>query len=482
LVKVAYLCVVKEQVTDKQDALLAISERLALMEQTVYDQGAEISRLNRLVDQKDKTIRDLKQRLSKYEEPPKDSQNSSIPPTQDTIKNQIVRHTSSLRKKSGRHTGGQPGHEGHFLETVESPDFTVPHCPGHVCECCGESLDGVEAEVIGTSQVVDIPPVRPVTTEHVLYGKRCTCGHMNRCKSADKYTSRISYGRMVRALVAYLGHVQYVPFKRLCGILHDVFGLDISEGTVQNILRRMGMNSESAYREIRDRIEEAEVAGGDETGMYAGGEHNWGWTFQTRFLTYLFRDKSRGKAATRKHFPNDLPNTTLVTDRHGTYFKLNVKAHQVCIAHLLRNIQYLTQLDAGQDWSTRLTSLLQEAIHLRKTETWSKVRASAAGFYKRLDRLLSESLDGMHKDFGALKKGLLKCRDFVFTFLTDQSVPYDNNASERAVRNIKVKQKVSGCFRTGAGADIYLKLQSLTDTARKNGNSKFDVLLALADL
>ena len=149
-----------EQVTDKTDVLQTIENRFASLEKKVSDQDTEISRLNRLVNQKDKTIRDLRQRLSKYEEPPKDSSNSSIPPTQDSIGNQIVRHTKSLRKKSDRKTGGQPGHEGHFLETNEEPDLIVHHHPDDVCECCGESLADVEAEVIGKSQVVDIPSIQ----------------------------------------------------------------------------------------------------------------------------------------------------------------------------------------------------------------------------------------------------------------------------------------------------------------------------------
>jgi uncharacterized coiled-coil protein SlyX len=471
-----------EHVTDKDETFQAITDRLASLEKTVSNQGTEICRLNRVIDQKNKTIRDLKIRLAKYEEPPKDSNNSSIPPTQDTMTNQIIRHTNSLRKKSERKTGGQPGHDGHFLKKYEDSDFIIEHYPDNVCECCSESLAHVEAEVVGTSQIIDLPLIKPVVTEHILYGKRCKCGHMNKCEDSKEYTSRVTYGKMIKAVIAYLGHTQYVSFKRICEVLHDVFNIDISQGTVQNVLVHMGKQSENAYREIRDRIEEAEVVGADETGLYAGGERRWAWIFQSKKLSYLFQDKSRGKAATSKHFPNDLPDTTLVTDRHGTYFCMEVKDHQVCIAHLLRNIQYLTDLDPKQTWSTNLTGLLQDAIHLRKSESIDYVKKQSRGFYDRLDRLLSECLDSLHKDFNTLKKGLMKCRNFIFTFLTDKNVPYDNNGSERGVRNIKVKQKVSGCFRTDAGADIYMKLHSLTDTAKKNGSSRFNVLLSLADM
>src|SRR5574344_217116 len=132
---------------------------------------------------------------------------------------------------------------------------------------------------------------------------------------------------------------------------------------------------------------------------------------------------------------------------------MEVKDHQVCIAHLLRNIQYLTDLDKKQTWSTNLTELLQDAIHLRKSKSIDYVKKQSQGFY--------ECLDSFHEDFNTLKKGLMKCRNFIFTFLTDKNVPYENNGSERGVRNIKVKQKVSGCFRTDDGADIYI-LKSAT--------------------
>jgi transposase len=103
---------------------------------------------------------------------------------QDSIPNQILWHTKSLHKKNGRKTGGQPGHDGHFLKTSTAPDIIVRHHAGAVCECCGESLADITEEVVGKSQVIDIPPVTPVITEHVLMGKRCKCGHVNKCRAS----------------------------------------------------------------------------------------------------------------------------------------------------------------------------------------------------------------------------------------------------------------------------------------------------------
>lgn len=170
-----------DQVEDMENVLADIAVRLMSLENTVSEPDSEINRLQRVIDLKDKTIHDLENRLSKYEDPPKDSHNSSIPPTLDSIENQIVRHTKTLRKKNGRKPGGQPGHKGHSLEKCDAPDFTVDYFLNDVCECGGESLESVKPELLGTSQVIDTPPVKPVIVEHALYGKRCKCGHMNKC-------------------------------------------------------------------------------------------------------------------------------------------------------------------------------------------------------------------------------------------------------------------------------------------------------------
>lgn len=183
--------------------------------------------------------------------------------------------------------------------------------------------------------------------------------------------------------------------------------------------------------------------------------------------------------AINKHFPDGLPNSTLVTDRHGSYFKMNVKNHQVCIAHLLRNIQYLSEFDCAQNWSTRVSSLLRETIHLRKTTHFEDIPIST--FKERLDRLLNESVTHLHEDFQKFKNGLTKCKDYLFTFLENRNVPYDNNGSERGIRKIKVKQKVSGCFRTEQGADTFMNIHSIVETAKKNGNSKYNAILAVME-
>ena len=489
------------QCTDIEEILRSINQRLRKLEKSDSEKTEEIGRLNRVICQKDKEIHNLKVELassksdlagaktrikelegeepaeedessSSSEKPEKNSSNSSVPPSQESIAARELRRTKSLRKPSGKPSGGQPGHKGSTLQSVSTPDRIVKHEPAY-CKCCGRPLDGIESRKIRKTQIVDIKFVVE-TTEEQYYEKVCQCGCVNNC---DAPNCRIKYGDNIRALVSYLNVVQCIPFKRIAELISDLCGQRISEGTVQNILKGNSAKSDKTYDEIRKRIECAPVVGADETGAAVGKQLHWNWIFQTDALTYVYQLKSRGQEAVDSKFPNGLPHSTLVTDRKQTYFKTNVKDHQVCLAHLLRNAEYLNELDAKQDWSRRFIHLLAHAIDLRRNKTITQRKIKV--LKTKMKNLLGESLSHLDDEFERFKKGILKVKDYLFTFLSNPLVPYDNNASERGVRKIKVKQKVSGCFRTDSGADDFAKLHSIVETAMKNGNSKFNAILAV---
>ena len=489
------------QCTDIEEILRSINQRLRKLEKSDSEKTEEIGRLNRVICQKDKEIHNLKVELassksdladaktrikelegeepaeedessSSSEKPEKNSSNSSVPPSQESIAARELRRTKSLRKPSGKPSGGQPGHKGSTLQSVSTPDRIVKHEPA-CCKCCGRPLDGIESRKIRKTQIVDIKFVVE-TTEEQYYEKVCQCGCVNNC---DAPNCRIKYGDNIRALVSYLNVVQCIPFKRIAELISDLCGQRISEGTVQNILKGNSAKSDKTYDEIRKRIECAPVVGADETGAAVGKQLHWNWIFQTDALTYVYQLKSRGQEAVDSKFPNGLPHSTLVTDRKQTYFKMNVKDHQVCLAHLLRNAEYLNELDARQDWSRRFIHLLAHAIDLRRNKTITQRKIKV--LKTKMKNLLGESLSHLDDEFERFKKGILKVKDYLFTFLSNPLVPYDNNASERGVRKIKVKQKVSGCFRTDSGADDFAKLHSIVETAMKNGNSKFNAILAV---
>ena len=489
------------QCTDIDEILRSINQRLRKLEKSDSEKTEEIGRLNRVICQKDKEIHSLKVELassksdladaktrikelegeepaeeddssSSSEKPEKNSSNSSVPPSQESIAARELRRTKSLRKPSGKPSGGQPGHKGSTLQSVCTPDRIIKHEPAY-CKCCGRPLDGIAYRKIRKTQIVDIKFVVE-TTEEQYYEKVCQCGCVNNC---DAPNCRIKYGDNIRALVSNLNVVQCIPFKRIAELISDLWGQRISEGTVQNILKGNSAKSDKAYDEIRKRIECAPVVGADETGAAVGKQLHWNWIFQTDALTYVYQLKSRGQEAVDSKFPNGLPHSTLVTDRKQTYFKMNVKDHQVCLAHLLRNAEYLNELDAKQDWSRRFIHLLAHAIDLRRNKTITQRKIKV--LKTKMKNLLGESLSHLDDEFERFKKGILKVKDYLFTFLSNPLVPYDNNASERGVRKIKVKQKVSGCFRTDSGADDFAKLHSIVETAMKNGNSKFNAILAV---
>lgn len=483
-----------ELVTDIEKVLKELKTEMTSMRKTISEQGTEISRLNRIIGEQKVEIHQLKQRNAELEKenaclkleiaelkkklgeagkPGKDSHNSSVPPSQEPIAAKELRRTKSLRKKSGKATGGQPGHKGRTLGWMPEPDLVIEHSPCY-CQKCGKPLGGVPVTKSRSCQIFDVEMPKVTSTEQHYNEKVCPCGHHNRIEAPN---CRVAYGKNIRAIVVYLAHVQCLPFARIAETLSDFFKCKISEGTVRNILKDVGKKAESAYNEIHDRIERSEVVGADETGAHVKKELHWNWIFQTDLLTYVFQRKSRGMEAIDSQFPNGLPHATLVTDRHGSYFNMKVRKHQVCLAHLLRNAEYLNELDTEQTWSRRFIRYLMNAIKMRREETVTERKTKI--LHAKTNSLLAESLTHLDGEFETFKRGIHKVKDYLFTFLEDFSVPYDNNASERGIRKIKIKQKVSGCFRSDDGADIFAKVHSIVETAKKNGNSKFNAILAM---
>jgi transposase len=388
-----------------------------------------------------------------------------------------LRRTVSLRKKSGLKSGGQPGHTGSTLAQIPTPNRIVEHAPAF-CLQCGRALPDKLPESLGARQVIDLPEIKPVVTEHRIYGKQCSCGCFNKGTFPDEARSPVCYGPNIRAIIAYLHTVQCIPYERLSEALRECFHVELSQGTIDNILTSMQHASDAMYEQIRSRITQSPVVGADETGANVGSKLQWIWGFQTDKLTYLYHNLSRNKKAIDKHFPQGLPHSTLVTDRFAPYFNCFVKEHQLCLAHLLRDLTYLSELDKNQNWSSRLKELFQEAIHKRKTVEWKDVPRE--NLLERLDDLLNCPVYELHQDFGRLQRSLLKHRDSIFRFLSNPDIPYDNNASERAIRLFKIKQKISGCFRSEKGVDIYTQLLSIADTSKKNGKSRFQALRLIA--
>ena len=218
----------------------------------------------------------------------------------------------------------------------------------------------------------------------------------------------------------------------------------------------------------------------DETGVYINKALCWFWCLQCAKHCFVFADPSRGIEALKKHgILEHLANLVLCTDRHSTYFNVDVLTHQFCLVHLIRNLQYLNDINEKQQWSRDMQKLFRDAIHEGNKADAPPGTEVRKKYEERLDKLLDEDVGHFGKDFQQLQNGIIKCRDFLFTFLDHEGVPHHNNASEAAIRILKVKTKVSGGFRTQDGADEFAVYHSIADTAKRNGKSKFKILYQL---
>jgi transposase len=475
--KTAIFVSVKQQVNDINSTLTGLLSELQSLRKTVDSLYAENRSLNRNIDKLLKENRELRKRLEKYGNPPKDSGNSSTPPSKEPVKSEIERRTKSLRKKSDKSIGGQPGHEGTTRKMVEIPD-EIESISSHFCTQCGRDLSEVEGELDYVTQEIDLPQIRPIYRERRFYKKVCACGCCNRDYAPRKRGGNaITFGKNIRAVATYLSVVQCMPYERLQSLFETMFNVRISQGTLANIIREMLEKSRPAIDLIERMIRESAIVGFDESGCYTDGKLNWSWIAQTTYLTLVFRGAGRGAKVLEERFGDSLKNMVAVTDRHSAYFAIDFLNNQICLAHLLRNLEYLNDIDKEQTWAKEVQTLLREAIHLRNEKPSDIIHKES--WLTRLDDLLKRNLDNLRKEFNELKRGIIKCRDYIFNFLENPAIPSDNNGSERGIRKLKVKQKISGCFRSDTGADAFHALHSIADTAWKNGQSPLDAILAL---
>ncbi len=220
-----------------------------------------------------------------------------------------------------------------------NPDVIKQHS-SYYCSCCGEDLSAQPSFFTGKRQVIDIPPIIPVVTEHQIFDKRCKCGHLNRASYPACATSTVSYGENAQALIAYLSARQYLPIRRLSEFLSDMFGLSVSTGGVEYILNKMQSKASVVYESIRQNVLKNNVIGADETGVNINGSNNWGWTFQHPKATFIAIHPNRGYKAIKKIMPEGLQNNILVTDCWSSYFKTDAASHQLCTAHLLKGTHF----------------------------------------------------------------------------------------------------------------------------------------------
>jgi transposase len=410
----------------------------------------------------------------------KNSGTSHTPPS-----HQIGRpNAKSLRINKGRKSGGQPGHEGTTLQIKAVPDETIDYMPQY-CNDCGKDLQQATPNLEQSRQEVIIPCIQARYVQHHSYSKVCSqCG--KNCTSAlpSRLTAPIQYGSSVAAIVSYLSVYQYVPYQRMTILLKDLFNLPISEGSVDNLLERTTQNAQPVYNTIQQKIQQSKVVGSDETGSSYGGKKGWFHTWQTITLTFIVASLNRGYKTIEQYFKDGFPLSVYVSDCWAAQLKVKALLHQICTAHLLRELRNFEDALSCK-WSTAMKQLLLDAIALKKQLTpqdYLHPPATVTQIEERLVQLLLYDHSTSHTKIKAFLKRLIKNRCSILTFLHHAKVPPDNNGSEQAIRNVKIKTKISGQFRSERGAARFAILRSVIDTTIKNTRNVFEALTILANL
>lgn len=406
----------------------------------------------------------LRNRVNELEHS-KNSNNSSIPPSKD--ENRTPRN-QSLRISSGKKSGGQPGHKGHRHKMVETPNEIIHH-KIDICKACGTDISNQVGTVYEARQVVELPPINPIYIEHRVYRTNCSCGCLNKADFPKKIKAPVQYGESIENLVSYLNVGQYLPYNRIVKLFRGLFNIPLSEGSVNNMINRFALRAQPLYEQIRKEIESSTVVGADETGAKMNGEKWWFWTWQNDSATYITASDNRAFRTIEDRFPEGFKEATLVSDRYSAHLKTKAYAHQLCISHLFRDLNYLIEL-TGAKTIKRLKALFQQAIYLKsqmQSHEYSQTNLIRNYIQRETFKLLAANHHQEHKKVKALLKKLNACRNHIFEFLYNKHVPPDNNGSERAIRNVKVKQKVSTMFKSEEGINNYAIIRSVFDTYTK---------------
>lgn len=440
--------------------------------QIIQELRQEIIDLKLIIQQLLAQIEDLKHS--------KNSKNSSVAPSND--QNRIVKN-QSLRVKGGKKVGGQNGHKGSTLRMVQNPDTIVIHQPDF-CTSCGNNLEQVLPKFIGRRQIVDIPPIKPEYTEHQIYAKTCSCGYSCQSVFPENVNFPISYGTNIQATIAYLHTRQYLPYARMSEFFADFCNLNISQGTICNLVEKFAQKALPAYNLIAQKIQIEKVVATDETGIRINGKKGWFWTWQNRLMTYIVFSSNRGFATIEEHFSKGFPYAVLLHDCWASHFKTACKTHQICVAHLLRELIFFEE-KYESNWATNFKRLLYKALQIKKELTENQYQNPIIArdeILEELAILLEKSVPKNQKELFAFHKRMTKYKDYIFNFLHYHEVSPDNNSSERAIRNVKVKQKISGHFKTEKGAQIFAVIRSVTDTCIKNNQNILVVFKNIAIL
>ena len=443
---------------------------------------ARIGELEQQVAQQNERLHKLEDSLAK------NSQNSGKPPSSDGLKKPKTR---SLRRASGRRAGGQKGHKGHTLEMVAEPQYkevvTVTICPH-----CAHDLS--QAATIGHEkrQLFDLPPIEIEVTEYQAEIKQCPhCQQQAKATFPETITAPVQYGPRLKAHAVYFNQYQLIPWARTCEAFGDLYNHQPAEAFLQAALQDCDEQIKPTLETIKASLQVEKVAHFDETGLRVLGKLHWLHVASTARLTYYDVQAKRGQIGMRAMGILPQFKGRAIHDHYKSYFQFRNCLHGLCNAHHLRELQFITD-QYQQPWATQMSELLLDikaAVAQAPATHHSLSPYQCRQFSDTYDEILVTGLAANPMPEKPPKRGrpkqtppknlldrLQKYKLQVLAFMYDFRVPFTNNLAERDVRMVKVKQKISGSFRTLKGAKIFCTIRSYISTARKQGINVLDAL------
>lgn len=465
---------------------------IQLLHEQLRQQAQLITMLKTTNAEKDKMIELLQAGIELLENnQKKDSSNSSKPPSSDIGKPQ---RTKSLRTKSDKKPGGQPGHIGETLSFTATPDEVLVHTVKQ-CSGCGKTLMGSAVADYECRQVFDIPPIEMLVTEHRSEIKSCPCCNtFSKAEFPQGVNQSVQYGINVQQLAVYFTQYQLLPYGRTAEIFKDLFGHALSGSFLVNNNRRCAVNLDSFIKDLKATLHSQDVLHADETGYYFEGRRNWLHTISTDKHTFYAPHIKRGTEA--MHDMGVLPvyKGILVHDFWKSYNEFEC-SHALCNVHHLRDLTFCHEIEKSS-WAGQAKQMLLDLhakVRIAKDAGETSLSKGQLHYWrKKYDDLINEGLR-MHpipkKQKG--KRGVTKksktqnlierfvdYKEQILAFAKNFLVPFGNNIAEQAIRMMKVKQKISGCFRSEQGAKDFADIRSYISTMKKQGQPIMQALAA----
>ncbi len=418
------------------------------------------------LSQRDERIKALESRFNK------DSRTSSKPPSSDGLKKRTV----SLRKAGQHQAGAQPGHAGTTLKLVDNPQEIIPHPVQGLCTC-GRCLDDVKQRRTERRQVVKLEITRKVV-EHQVEVVACECGAT--WEGECEYAAPVQYDESVKSMLVYLREQQHLSFERVQQTCTDLFGFTPADGTITKALEECSNALLPVEADIKAGIEQSPVQHNDESGLRVEGSNHWVHVAATPLLTYYFVHKKRGRKALEELGTLNGYKGVSIHDRYATYFTLLCQ-HGLCSQHLLRDLKHLSE-NLQLDWAAGMALLLLQAHEIK--QDW-KGRVPP-GILEEIRQAYDDELEGAEQLTDALPKDSQQAKaskklirvfkerkEEVLLFLCRPEVPFTNNQAEQDIRMVKLRQKISGGFRTINGARNMCRIRGFISTCRKQGLNIF---------